>query len=149
MHRTFNKYETSKYVMFSFYMKSTGEFLLFSKHVLIFCPSYSDVPNRRLCMLIVGDYCLLLKFPFMLLIFGLFFSAVRLLGTVVYSGHQIRFEQKANSRDPCERKESKESFWMRPTLLELDQWCFFSSNSNHFTSQMNFLIFPGTYLEKP
>ena len=35
--------------MVSVYMKSTGELLLFSKHVLIFCPSYSDVPNRRLC----------------------------------------------------------------------------------------------------
>ena len=42
--------------IYELYMKSTGELLLFSKHVLIFCPSYSDVPNRRLCMFVTTVY---------------------------------------------------------------------------------------------
>ena len=68
-----------KQVRYGFFLHEINrcKLLLFSKHVLIFCPSYSDVPSRRLCMFVSTVYYW--NFPVsMLLIFGLFFSAVRL-----------------------------------------------------------------------
>ena len=72
------------------YERNTGKVFILSWYFFLI-----KLCGLNLCQLIeishsvcfIRDYCLLLKSPVRLFIFGLLYPAVRLLGTIGYSGH--------------------------------------------------------------
>ena len=85
MHRTFNKYETSTlWFLFTWNQQVNCSYSPNMFWYFVLATLMSRIDDSVSLWLLS---CLLLKFPCMLFIFGLFSSAVRLLGTVVYSGH--------------------------------------------------------------